>query len=525
MSNLQTHDATLANSLNVGTGITPSTDNGDLVVGDGTRALFWDASANNLAVGPAAVEETRLSWEGATGRLRITTRDALTTDINGGINSSHRTTGTPAAGFGSRYAWDMDNTVNANIGAFTAECRWSSPTAGAETADMHFRGYQTGTPHTDFLMLRGADLAVIHYGPALWDTDNTLDIGASGATRPRTAYLGTALNIGDGITPSTANGDLVAGDGTNALSWDASATTLTVTDGTNPLSITNSSIVQNSAQTLTIGTQSGASSVDVVCGTAGINIGTNATNHIVTIGSTTSNSSVQLNAAATGTGVTLSTAAPINLNSADVALNSANPTMHSADAAASYTFTIRAGNHTGTGTGGALALVSGNGGATSGNAGNLTIDSGTVTSGTTGTITIGGTNASTIAFGDTQITGPRSVLATVTGINAKTVAATNLYTVPTGKTAIIEKVIVRVTAATAASGDAVAGVGIAAGESDIVAAQTLTGVTTVDDAFVLAPSSGLFRIADAAEIVKLGIDTGDTGTAVTWDVDVIGYIF
>ena len=32
-----------------------------------------------------------------------------------------------------------------------------------------------------------------------------------------------SLNVGDGITPSADNGDVVAGDGTSAFSYDASA--------------------------------------------------------------------------------------------------------------------------------------------------------------------------------------------------------------------------------------------------------------------------------------------------------------
>jgi len=59
-------------------------------------------------------------------------------------------------------------------------------------------------------------------GHFLSEADNTYDLGASGATRPRTLYLGTALNVGNGITPSTANGDLVLGDGTRYMTFDAS---------------------------------------------------------------------------------------------------------------------------------------------------------------------------------------------------------------------------------------------------------------------------------------------------------------
>ena len=72
-----------------------------------------------------------------------------------------------------------------------------------------------------------------------------------------------------------------------------------------------------------------------------------------------------------------------------------------------------------------------------------------------------------------------SVLSRTTGIDLKTVAATNLYTVPTGKTAIITEILVRITVASGFSIAATAGVGVAAGEADIMAAIALTGLNAV----------------------------------------------
>ncbi len=109
------------------------------------------------------------------------------------------------------------------------------------------------------------------------------------------------------------------------------------------------------------------------------------------------------------------------------------------------------------------------------------------------------------------------VLAEVTGIDMTAVAATNLYTVPTGKTVQVFGVTLQVTAFTAPNGDSAAGVGINGTEDDIVASQNLTnfGSGGLDDGFSLSPAGGLFRIADAGEIIKLGVDTGDSGTALT----------
>jgi hypothetical protein len=109
------------------------------------------------------------------------------------------------------------------------------------------------------------------------------------------------------------------------------------------------------------------------------------------------------------------------------------------------------------------------------------------------------------------------VLSTVAAINMKAVAATTLYTVPAGKTVLVWGCTLQVTAANAANGDSEAGVGIAAGESDIVASQVLTafGTNGLDDAYSLSPLGGLFRVADGGEAIKLGVDVADTGTALT----------
>ena len=73
------------------------------------------------------------------------------------------------------------------------------------------------TDSTSYLPLAGGTLT----GNLLFSTDNTLDIGASGATRPRTGYFGTSVVIGAGsaITSSGAGGAL----GSNAFTSTAYA--------------------------------------------------------------------------------------------------------------------------------------------------------------------------------------------------------------------------------------------------------------------------------------------------------------
>lgn len=114
-------------------------------------------------------------------------------------------------------------------------------------------------------------------------------------------------------------------------------------------------------------------------------------------------------------------------------------------------------------------------------------------------------------------------LATVTGINAKSTGTTTLYTVPGGKTAVITDVVVRCTAASAITVPASAGVGIAAGEDDIYASASMTGLTAANKAWRF-PNGGVMAVGTAASVIKLGIDTAATGTSQTLACDVMGYL-
>lgn len=117
-------------------------------------------------------------------------------------------------------------------------------------------------------------------------------------------------------------------------------------------------------------------------------------------------------------------------------------------------------------------------------------------------------------------------LATVTGIDAKTIATTTLYTVPAGKTLIPTQVIVRVTAFTV-GGKAVQAVASFGGNSatydDFVNSVTHTvaaaGVFLVNNAAATAQT-----VQAAADVFKLSIETGSDATTETWAVDLFGYL-
>jgi len=114
-------------------------------------------------------------------------------------------------------------------------------------------------------------------------------------------------------------------------------------------------------------------------------------------------------------------------------------------------------------------------------------------------------------------------LVTITGIDAKTTGTTTLYTVPTGKTAVITKAVVRCTAATAITVAPTLGIGVAAGEADIFASVVLTGLTTTATVWTFG-ASGLAVPVAAAGVIKVGIDTAATGTSQTIAIDLFGYL-
>lgn len=115
------------------------------------------------------------------------------------------------------------------------------------------------------------------------------------------------------------------------------------------------------------------------------------------------------------------------------------------------------------------------------------------------------------------------VLATVTGINAKTVANTALFTVPTGKTCTVTGYIVRCTAATAITNGPTAGIGNVAGTNNIGSSQNEATLTSVLSTFQW-PINGVSLATAAGGIIYYNLGTAATGTSQTIQVDLIGYL-
>lgn len=121
--------------------------------------------------------------------------------------------------------------------------------------------------------------------------------------------------------------------------------------------------------------------------------------------------------------------------------------------------------------------------------------------------------------------GAEQLLARVSGIDAKTVGTTNLYTPVSGRQVFITKVILRVGTATGVTGVPTVGIGIAAGEDDIFAATSLTGFNASSKVYVFNAMGTITKgIGSAGDVVKLGIDVAATGTTLNFTADVFGYL-
>ena len=125
-----------------------------------------------------------------------------------------------------------------------------------------------------------------------------------------------------------------------------------------------------------------------------------------------------------------------------------------------------------------------------------------------------------------EIHNPRvapTILSITTGIDLKTVATTNLYTVPTGRRGVVTGIIIHVTAADTFTVAPTLGVGVAAGEVDIMPSTALVGLTVLDGLYRYSPEGYYVSVA-AAGVIKLGIDTGATATTATGEVTLIGFL-
>jgi len=117
-------------------------------------------------------------------------------------------------------------------------------------------------------------------------------------------------------------------------------------------------------------------------------------------------------------------------------------------------------------------------------------------------------------------------VATITGIDAKTVAVTSLYTVPAGKTFIPVFVVIRVTAFTvgAKGVQAVASFGGNSATYDDFL-NTITYTVAAVDTFIRdGVEDSALVTQTAGDVFSISVETGSDATTETWAVDVFGYL-
>lgn len=119
-----------------------------------------------------------------------------------------------------------------------------------------------------------------------------------------------------------------------------------------------------------------------------------------------------------------------------------------------------------------------------------------------------------------------AILSTTTGINAKSVATTELYSVPSGLSMVVTRIVIRVTSFTAGgkSTQAVASFGgNSATYDDYLNSVTYT-VANQDYAIVDNVLDSAYPIYAAGISFRISIETGSDATTETWAVEVCGYL-
>jgi hypothetical protein len=116
------------------------------------------------------------------------------------------------------------------------------------------------------------------------------------------------------------------------------------------------------------------------------------------------------------------------------------------------------------------------------------------------------------------------VLSASAPINGLSTGTTNLYTVPTGRTAVICAAQVRLTGLSAFVTVGNVGIGVAAGEDDIFASVALTGLSTVGQTYMFMNVATPYVTVAAGSVIKLGVDTAYNAGYCALRVELIGYL-
>lgn len=123
-------------------------------------------------------------------------------------------------------------------------------------------------------------------------------------------------------------------------------------------------------------------------------------------------------------------------------------------------------------------------------------------------------------------TGVVPVLSTTSNIDLKTAAATNLYTVPAGKTLIVTEIVLRVTAASGFAAGCTLSIGKSAAYTEWLAATAMTGLSAIGNYRLLSNSAAglVYNVFAAGDVIALNVTIGATATTLTATAELQGYL-
>lgn len=118
------------------------------------------------------------------------------------------------------------------------------------------------------------------------------------------------------------------------------------------------------------------------------------------------------------------------------------------------------------------------------------------------------------------------LLSTVSGIDLKTTGATNLYTVPTGKSVVITEIILRITAVNTFISGATISVGKSAAYNEWMAATAMGSLASIGQFRKLSHSAAglIYQTFAAGEMAAINVTVAATATTLTATAEVYGFL-
>ena len=117
-----------------------------------------------------------------------------------------------------------------------------------------------------------------------------------------------------------------------------------------------------------------------------------------------------------------------------------------------------------------------------------------------------------------------AVLAVFEDLDLTAAAASTVYTVPTGKIALIFGCLVRIKSSDTVTGDASASLGINPSTTDLFAEESMVAVQDVSDVWSFWKDTSGGLVANSGDDVDLDVTVAATATTLTCDVFVIGLL-